>query len=219
MPEQTVAQGADLEIVRDVPRVRVVLAALPPLYAHGLRVVLQSAAVDCAVVGDAAQLSGLLGGADALVVVLPEAAAPAVLPLVTTTTRHAVAVLVETATPEVCAQALRSGVTAIITASDEPDRVVTVLRCAAQGQTVLPRDVVQALCRPATLPAPTLTPVEQAWLRRLAAGGTVAGLARSCGYSEREMYRRLSTLYLRLGARTRTEALLLAERFGLLGLV
>jgi DNA-binding NarL/FixJ family response regulator len=69
---------------------------------------------------------------------------------------------------------------------------------------------------PATLPPPSLTDVEQAWLRRLAAGGTVAGLARGCGYSEREMYRRLSDMYSRLGARTRTEALLLAERFGLL---
>jgi DNA-binding CsgD family transcriptional regulator len=30
------------------------------------------------------------------------------------------------------------------------------------------------------------------------------------------MYRRLSSLYMRLGARSRTEALLLAGRFGLL---
>jgi hypothetical protein len=30
------------------------------------------------------------------------------------------------------------------------------------------------------------------------------------------MYRRLSSVYLQLGASTRTEALLLAERFGLL---
>jgi DNA-binding NarL/FixJ family response regulator len=61
-----------------------------------------------------------------------------------------------------------------------------------------------------------LSETERAWLRRLAAGGTVAGLARDCAYSEREMYRRLSDLYTRLGGRTRTEALLLAERHGLL---
>ncbi len=106
--------------------------------------------------------------------------------------------------------------TGVLAATHPAEDIVPVLHCAARGHTVLPRELVRALCRPASLPPPSLTPTEQAWMRRLAAGGTVAGLARTCGYSEREMYRRLSTVYLRLGARTRTEALLLAERFGLL---
>lgn len=209
-------QGADLQLIHDTPPSSVVLGGLPPVYAHGLQAVLRAHVGACTVVRDTAQLPKLLAGPDPLVVVLPEAAAPALLPLAPTPARHAVVVLVDSATPEACAQALRAGVTGILTADDAPDHVVTVLQCAARGQTVLPREVVQDLCRPATLPAPALTPVEQAWMRRLASGGTVAGLARSCGYSEREMYRRLSGVYLRLGARTRTEALLLAERFGLL---
>jgi len=44
----------------------------------------------------------------------------------------------------------------------------------------------------------------------------VTSLARSSGYSEREMYRLLSALYARLGVTTRTEALLRADRWGLL---
>jgi DNA-binding CsgD family transcriptional regulator len=53
-------------------------------------------------------------------------------------------------------------------------------------------------------------------LRHLADSGTVASLARTVGYSEREMYRLLGGVYARLGASNRTEALLLAERWGLL---
>ena len=41
-------------------------------------------------------------------------------------------------------------------------------------------------------------------------------LARTAGYSQREMYRVLAALYSRLGASTRTEALLRADRWGLL---
>lgn len=216
MPEQSSALGADLQVVHQAPSTSVVLAGLPPVYAHGLQTVLRSSVASCTVVADLGQLPVQLAGPHPVVVVVPETGVPAVLPAAPAVPRHAVVVLVERATPEGCAAALRAGVTGVITVADDPDRVVAVLRSAARGDTVLPRAVVQALCRPATLPPPSLTVVEQAWLRRLASGGTVAGLARACGYSEREMYRRLSSVYLRLGAHTRTEALLLAERFGLL---
>ena len=63
---------------------------------------------------------------------------------------------------------------------------------------------------------PAFTEVEVGWLRDLADGAKVAALARAAGYSQREMYRVLADLYERLGARTRTEALLSADRFGLL---
>ena len=194
----------------------VVLGSLPPVYAHGLSMVLRSSGLPSTVVPDAAQLPAVLADPHALVVVVPEAGASAVLPLVAASSRHAVVVLVEQADEETIVRALRAGVTGVITAGDTPDDVVEVLRCAARGHTVLPRQLVQGLCRPATGTPPPLTPAEQGWLRRLAAGGTVASLARSCGYSEREMYRRLSSVYLRLGAHSRTEAVLLAERFGLL---
>lgn len=63
---------------------------------------------------------------------------------------------------------------------------------------------------------PRLVVAERAWLRELAQGSTVTALARTAGYSEREMYRLLAKLYTRLAATGRTEALLAAERWGLL---
>lgn len=55
------------------------------------------------------------------------------------------------------------------------------------------------------------------WLRSLADSATVGRLARLSGYSEREMYRLLNRVYSRIGAQTRTEALLIAQRRGCLG--
>jgi DNA-binding NarL/FixJ family response regulator len=214
VPDQTRAP-ADLHVVTSAPLLRVVLGGLPPVYAQGLQLVLQGSGASCTVVHDLAQLPVLLAGPHPLVVVVPPVGVAA-LPVAPAGARHAVVVVLEAATPESCAAALHAGVTGVLTAADALDDVLAVLQCAGRGQTVLRRELVQALCRPAIESAPPLTAVEQTWLRSLAAGGTVAGLARSCGYSEREMYRRLSTVYLRLGARTRTEALLLAERFGLL---
>lgn len=217
MPESSTTRTPDLQVIAGEPLLGVVLAGLPPVYARGLETVLQDAGAACTVVADPAELAGVLAGTAPTVVIVadPSQLAPALL-TAPEPAQPAVVVLVDEATPETCAGALRAGATGVITPLDALEDVLAVLRCAGRGQTVLAREVVQALCRPATLPSPSLTDVERGWLVRLAAGGTVAGLARGCGYSEREMYRRLSDLYLRLGARTRTEALLHAERFGLL---
>jgi DNA-binding NarL/FixJ family response regulator len=53
-------------------------------------------------------------------------------------------------------------------------------------------------------------------LRRLATGLTVAALAKEMGYSDRNVFRMLGDLYGRLGCRNRSEALLAANRLGLL---
>jgi DNA-binding CsgD family transcriptional regulator len=50
----------------------------------------------------------------------------------------------------------------------------------------------------------------------MANGQTVGELARAVGYSEREMFRLLRSLYERMGVRNRTEALLKAAQSGLL---
>jgi DNA-binding NarL/FixJ family response regulator len=57
---------------------------------------------------------------------------------------------------------------------------------------------------------------EVEWLRALAGGQSVDELAWTSGYSSRTMYRRLSVVYRRLGARQRTAALLKAADMGLL---
>jgi DNA-binding NarL/FixJ family response regulator len=63
---------------------------------------------------------------------------------------------------------------------------------------------------------PVVTPEEARWLRDLAKGVTVARLADEVGYSERAMFRRLADLYARLGVTGRAEAMVAAERHGLL---
>lgn len=60
------------------------------------------------------------------------------------------------------------------------------------------------------------TAEELRWLRHLADGSTVAQVARTAGYTDRAFYRRLKQVYLTLGTTSRTEALLEANRRGLL---
>jgi DNA-binding NarL/FixJ family response regulator len=124
--------------------------------------------------------------------------------------------VVDDATSEASAEALRLGATGVIALDAELSQVIGVVRAAADGQTLLPRQVARSLCRSQVGPVPQLLTKERDWLRHLADCGTVAGLARTVGYSEREMYRLLGGVYARLGASNRTEALLLAERWGLL---
>jgi DNA-binding NarL/FixJ family response regulator len=100
----------------------------------------------------------------------------------------------------------------------ELDDVVASVWAAARGRALLPTSVVRELAARAETgeAVPDLTEQQIRWLRALASSATVTSLAKSAGYSEREMYRLLSALYARLGVTTRTEALLRADRWGLL---
>src|SRR5262249_55405296 len=85
------------------------------------------------------------------------------------------------------------------------------------GEVVMPAGVARALADGAPITRVRLpaSSVEQlSWLRRLAAGATVAQLASEAGYSERAMFRLLQTLYRKVGARSRIEAILLAHELG-----
>ncbi len=200
------------------PTSLVALAGLPPVYVHGLVAGLAAAALTCSLVPDLTQLPTLLAGAENVVVVLPAAQAGVVLPLdAALSARHPVVLVADDLSPATYADGLRAGATGVTSLSAELDDTVDVIGSAAAGQTLLPTAVAQALCRPSDAQPPQISDRERSWLRALAAGRTtVAGLARSAGYSEREMYRLLSGLYARLGASTRTQALLVAERGGLL---
>src|SRR5215212_3077932 len=87
--------------------------------------------------------------------------------------------------------------TAAVPMEAELDELVATVWAASLGRTLLPAAVARELAA-------------------LAGSATVTSLAKSAGYSEREMYRLLSALYSRLGVTTRTEALLRADRWGLL---
>ena len=204
-------------MVFDEDEVRVALVGLAPVYMHGLQIGLATAGLRCRLLQTPAELPEVLEQAGPVVAVLPHAA-HASLPSVPLEPRGMLATVHVLAEDSVQAysNALGAGATGAFPETAELDRVIRTVRSAALGYTLLPHHVARGLGRPQVGPPPHLEPQERASLRLLAAGGTVAMLARRSGYSEREMYRLLSGIYGRLGAQNRTEALLVAERWGLL---
>ena len=128
----------------------------------------------------------------------------------------ALVVLVANFSAFACRQALRARATSVVASDADLDEIAAVVAAAARSQTLLPAAMVQALAAGEGLvePGGPVSEVEQVWLRALGAGSAVKELAASAGYSEREMYRRLESLYHRLGASNRVEALLSALRRG-----
>jgi|1186.fasta_scaffold43596_2 DNA-binding NarL/FixJ family response regulator len=226
VPEVRESPVDDLRVLHDEPPVQVVLAGLPPIYRHGLAAGFTAAGMVSTALTSMAELPALLvqltaliaQGAGGFVVIVASSEVPALTTVLGETQIGDVPLVhvVDDATAEVCAEALRVGATGVIALDAELNQVIGVVRAAAGGQTLLPRQVARSLCRSQVGPVPQLLPRERDWLRHLADCGTVAGLARTVGYSEREMYRLLGGVYARLGASNRTEALLLAERWGLL---
>ena len=106
--------------------------------------------------------------------------------------------------------------TAALPAGSPDADIVAAVRAAHRALSCLPRTAVSALTGALEEQPPALTDTERVWLRALADNVTVATLARASGYSQREMYRLLAEVYRRLGVATRTEALLRADRLGLL---
>ncbi len=198
--------------------------SLVPAYREELATQLRAADVAASTLERPSGLPELverLGGTAALVVVLPgeqaslldEALAGVWEGPPAWTVVHVVA----DASPQQHAAALRAGATGVVAQDAGPAEAVDVVVAAATGRTLLPPGVAEVLSRSASPDAPRLEPHERAWLRSLADSGTAGALARSSGCSEQEMYRLLADVYARLGARDRTEALLRAERLGLLG--
>ena len=216
-------------IDEDQPVVQVALAGLPPIYRHGLAAGLSAAGMACTPLATPSELPALLSGLAAragrsprgeetsLVVVAASQSAGALsVPNERTEVSVAAVHVVEEVTADVYADALQHGATGVVAMDADFTQVVAVVEAAASGLTLLPRQVAKALCRNQAGPVPQLLPRERGWLRHLADSGTVGSLAGQSGYSEREMYRLLGSLYSRLGASNRTEALILAERWGLL---
>ena len=194
----------------------VALAGLGPVYRYGLEQMLEAAAIGTLVVADDKELAAACdGGCEAVVAPLSRIAefvgehnACALLPSV---------LVVSDGSPRSYSAALAAGATGVVTTEEPLEDVLDVVRAACRQRSLVPVAVLRDLVgnRGAQQPPP-LTGREREWLRRLAGGTTVAALARGSGCSEREMYRLLGDLYGRLGAAGRTEALLLADRWGLL---
>lgn len=113
--------------------------------------------------------------------------------------------------------ALRHGAASAVDWSADPDVIIAAVVQAARGLTLLPREVIGSLsARTGTAHGPIIEPEEVEWLGALAHGATVVALADEIGYSERAMFRKLHDLYVRLGVKSRSEALVEAERLGVL---
>ncbi len=115
--------------------------------------------------------------------------------------------------------ALSAGATAAAAWDDPTEVIVKVVANAFEHYCLLPLVVAQGLTLPrfpTAEPELLVTAHECTWLQHLAAGGTVAELSSEVGYSEREMFRILHDLYVRMGVQTRTEALVKAAQLGML---
>jgi DNA-binding NarL/FixJ family response regulator len=108
-----------------------------------------------------------------------------------------------------------AGASAVVGCCADPREFTEMIRAAIEGKTVLPCELIRQLMGEAE-GASALSLKERHWLKELAEGCTVCDLAHRWAYSERQMYRRLRAVYGRLGARSKTQALLRAERAGLL---
>lgn len=194
-----------------------VLLGLPPAHVLGLARALRAHDLDVVAVADAGGLAALLARQRAVVVLpserladLPAGHEEAAVPVL----------LVPDGAPDRWAEALALGAAGVADAAATAEEVAEVVVAALRGRVLLPGRVARALAvRTGGAPgeALPLSEREVGWLRGLADSTTVTSLARGNGYSEREMYRLLHDVYARIGAGSRTEALLIAQRHGLLG--
>jgi DNA-binding NarL/FixJ family response regulator len=113
--------------------------------------------------------------------------------------------------------AIRHGAASAVDWNADPEMMIAAVIQATRGQTLLPREVIGSLSsHSGNAHSPIIEPEEVEWLGALAHGATVVALAAEIGYSERAMFRKLHDLYVRLGVKSRSEALVEAERLGIL---
>ncbi|WP_433367527.1 hypothetical protein [Streptosporangium sp. CA-115845] len=130
---------------------------------------------------------------------------------------HVVIALVEEDSVALGVRAVRDGARSVLPRGVTAVTLRRTVEATMDGQAVLPATVSAALARGALTDATTSqspAPEQLLWLRRLAAGTTVAQLANQVGYSERAMFRLLQSLYKEMGVRTRIEAIIHAQEQG-----
>jgi DNA-binding NarL/FixJ family response regulator len=113
-------------------------------------------------------------------------------------------------------QAIKAGALSVVPRDTAAETLRRAVDAAADGIATLPVAVLRHLRSGVAVeaPPPVLGSRELGWLRELAAGVTVSDLAVRAGYSERAMYRLLHSVYVRLGAHNRIQALIRAQTLG-----
>ncbi|WP_444947436.1 DNA-binding response regulator [Micromonospora ureilytica] len=133
----------------------------------------------------------------------------------TTPEQHVIAVLTQTSA-KTGVRAVRAGARSVLHREVTAVALRRTVEATIDGQAVLPFGVAAMLAGGAVdeETRQAITEAEVTWLRHLAAGMTVAELARLAGYSERAMFRLLQGVYRQLGARSRIEAIVRAQEQG-----
>lgn len=231
LPERTATPGADTRASGpyDV-RVRVLVAAASPVVRAGLEAVVASSPV-LAVVGSAPGTAALTRHVDATrpdVVLLElerhgDDPAPALHGL-TGPSAPPVVVLADDPRGAWAADALRSGMRAVLPREATAAEIVAAVEGAAAGLVVLHPEAIDSLLP--LLPAPTrtapapgqqpLTPREIEVLRMMAEGLGNKTIARRLGISEHTVKFHIGSIFTKLDASSRTEAVTLGARQGLI---
>lgn len=132
--------------------------------------------------------------------------------------RHSVAIAV-LPSPDLTdyVRALAVGAAGVVPTDTSSLITATVIEAAAHGEVVLPRQAAHSvgLLAQRLKPNTELTPDETDLIRALASGKTVVELAQQQYFSERTMRRHLQSLYLKLNARNRAEAITAAAKMGI----
>jgi two-component system nitrate/nitrite response regulator NarL len=118
-------------------------------------------------------------------------------------------------------EALAAGARGVVGRDAGGDRITAALHAAARGLTALDAAFAPALLRPRSGPAPEaegLTPREAEVLALLAEGLSNKGIAARLGVAERTAKFHVESILGKLGAETRSEAIVIAARRGLVAL-
>jgi two-component system, NarL family, response regulator YdfI len=133
-----------------------------------------------------------------------------------------VIVLVDEPAPEWTAQALRTGVKALLPREASRDEIMAAVEAASAGLVLLDPEISHRLAQqvrvPIARPAPLedLTAREIEVLRMLAEGLGNRHIAEQLGISDHTVKFHISSILDKLGASTRTEAVTLGIRMGLI---
>lgn len=122
--------------------------------------------------------------------------------------------LLDNASSAIGARAVRTGARSVLPRGATAMVLSRTVEATISGQAVMPAPVAAALAAGAQGSGQHVTIDEMSWLRRLAAGSTVAELAEQAGYSERAMFRLLQELYRKMGVNTRLQAIMRAKETG-----
>ncbi|MDQ3405635.1 MAG: DNA-binding response regulator [Actinomycetota bacterium] len=129
--------------------------------------------------------------------------------------KHVVVAVVDGASDAAGARAVRVGARSVVPREAEADLLRQTVAATVRGQAVMPAGVAVLLASGSRREGPRPASDEEVdWLKQLATGMTVVQVANQAGYSERAMFRLLSRVYRRMGARTRLEAIMLARQSG-----